>query len=192
MIYLIGGAPRVGKSIIAKQFAESINGRLVSTDELENPGQEPSVIFYGDPKKNILTPGERVKAITNEAKQIISDINDILDGAANELQNTVIEGVHLFPAHIADCIKKIGKDNIKAIFIGSTNIELILQSMARNTSPNNWPGDFNQDVLMQIALFTKAFSDYLYNESKKYNLLYKERSSYFQEDTRDIIKELSK
>jgi len=192
MIYLIGGAPRVGKSIIAKQFAESIKGRFVSTDELENPDdQQPSVIFYSDPKKNILTPSQRIESVKNEAKQIASNITNVIDKAIKEPQDTVIEGVHLFPAYVDNFIRKFGKDNIKAIFIGSRNIELVLEGMARNISQNNWLKDFNQEVLRQIALFTKAFSDYLYDECKKYNLLYKERSNDFQKDIHDIIKEFS-
>lgn len=192
MIYLIGGAPRVGKSTIAKRFAEFIKGRFVSTDELEDPdSQQPSVVFYSDPKKNALTPGERIKSVKNEAKLIMSDIENIIDKAINKRQNTVIEGVHLFPTYVDIFIRKFGKDKIKVIFIGSTNVELILEGMTKNTVPNNWLKDFNQEVLRQIAVFIKAFSDYLYKESKKYNLIYKERSYDFQKDIRDVIEEFS-
>ena len=58
MIFLIGGAPRVGKSTIAKQFARSIKGRFVSTDELEMP-QEFLVAFYSDAQKKYFdSPGQ--------------------------------------------------------------------------------------------------------------------------------------
>ena len=191
MIYLIGGSPRVGKSIIAKQFSESIKGRFVSTDEVEDPNnQQPSVIFYSDPKKNILTPSQRIESVENDAQQIISDIENIIYTDINKSQNTVIEGVHLFPAYLDKFVKKFGKDKIKIIFIGSTNIDLILDGMIKNTNQNNWLKEFNQKVLRQIALFTKTFSDYLYHECKKYNFPYKERSSDFQKDIRDVMKEL--
>lgn len=35
MIYLIGGAPRVGKSIIGKKLANIVGATFVSTDELD-------------------------------------------------------------------------------------------------------------------------------------------------------------
>ncbi len=191
MIYLIGGSPRVGKSIIAKKFAESIKGRFVSTDDLEDPNsQQPSVIFYSDPKKNILTPTQRIESVKNEAKQIISEIEDIICKSVDKPQNTVIEGVHLFPSYVDKFVKKFGNEKIKVIFIGSTNIDLILDGMKKNTSPNDWLKEFNQEVLRQIALFTKDFSDYLYRECKKYNFPYKERSNDFQKDICDITKEL--
>jgi hypothetical protein len=96
----------------------------------------------------------------------------------------------LFPSYVDKFVKKFGKEKIKVIFIGSIDIDLILDGMKKNTSPNNWLKEFNQEVLRQIAQFTKAFSDYLYHECKKYNFLYKERSNDFQKDIRDVIKEL--
>jgi AAA+ ATPase superfamily predicted ATPase len=190
MIFLIGGAPRVGKSTIAKQFARSIKGRFVSTDELEMP-QEFSVAFYSDAQKNTLTPQERMQGVINEAKQVVDAISDIIRRAENYDQDTVIEGVHLLPTHVAGFIENFGADNIKSIFIGSTNIEAILQGVAQNTSPNNWLKGFEKKVLTQIAQFTQFFSRYLCDGTKKYNLIYKERSSNFQKDVIDIIAELT-
>jgi len=190
MIYLIGGAPRTGKSTIAKQFAKFINGRFVSTDELEDPSQDQSVFFSDDATKNILTPKDRLESVINEANQIIHEIDGIINTAINSHEIIVVEGVHLFPAYVSDLIKKIGEKNLRAIFVGSSNIELILQGMNQNTSPNDWPKDFSQEVKRQIALFTKEFSDYIHTESKKYNLAYKERSNNFQRDTNEVIEGL--
>ena len=188
MIYLIGGAPRIGKSITGRQFAISISARFVSTDELENPSQEASLIFNSDAKKNVLTPSERIESVKNEAKQIILKIENIIDNTINKHQDAVIEGALLFPIYVNDFIKKFREENIRVIFIGSRSVELIMEGMARNTSENNWSKDFDQEVLTQIAVFSKAFSNYIYDESKKYNLLYKERSNDFQKDIRAIIK----
>ena len=190
MIYLIGGAPRTGKSTIAKQFAEFIGGRFVSTDEIESPSQDQSVFFSDDAAKNTLTPKERLDSVINEANQIIRDIDGIINSAINNNEIIVIEGVHLFPAYVSGLMIKFGEKNLKAIFVGSSNIELMLQGMNQNTSPNNWPKNFNQEVKRQIALFTKEFSDYIGAESKKYNLPYKERSDNFQRDTNEVIEKL--
>jgi 2-phosphoglycerate kinase len=181
MIYLIGGAPRLGKSIIAALLAKSINAQLVSTDNLEMI--EPGETFSGDPKKNILTPEQRLESIKNEARQVIANIHDIIEKAG---QDTVIEGVHLFPNYIDAMIKTFG--DIKAVLIGSSK-ELILDGMKRNTSENNWTKDADPEVLNQIAEFAKAFSDYVKEESKKYNLPYVERSNDFQKDI-DEVKQL--
>jgi 2-phosphoglycerate kinase len=191
MIYLIGGAPRIGKSTIAKQLAQSIGGRFVATDELEVPNKDPSVIFYSGAEKNIQTPDERIEAIINEAKQKTPLIENVINSSVKESRDTVIEGVHLFPVYVAKFMQTHGEANIKAISIGSTDIELILNGMRYNTSPNNWSKDFTQAVLRQIALFTRAFSEYVRDESQKYHLQYQERSNDFQKDTLDVLRELS-
>ena len=190
MIYLIGGAPRTGKSTIAKQFAKFIDGRFVSTDELEDPSQDQSVFFSDDATKNILAPKERLESVINDTNQIIHKIDNIINAATSNNEVIVIEGVHLFPKYVSDLIKKFGEKNLKAIFIGSSDIELMLQGMNQNTSPNNWPKNFSQEVKRQIATFTKAFSDYIEAESKKYNLQYKKRSDNFQKDTNEVIERL--
>jgi len=191
MIYLIAGSPRLGKSTIARQLAKTINAQLVSTDELEKQGAEqPSVVFYNDAQKNTLLPLQRIELVKNEAEQIISKIDSVISSSINNSQDIVIEGVHLFPGYVDKIIKKFEEENIKVLFLMSTNIKLILDGMVKNTSPNNWLKEFDKEVLEQVALFTKVFSNYLYLECKKYNLPYMERSNDFQKDILDVINEL--
>ncbi|MEI6221595.1 MAG: hypothetical protein WCP97_02410 [bacterium] len=182
MIYIVGGAPRVGKSTLAKQFAKSIKGKLVSTDELENPGSESSVIFYNDARKNVLAPSVRIACVRKEAEHLFPSIEEMLTKTTSSQQDIVIEGVHLFPAFVADMLKTFGKANSNALFIGSTNEKIILQGMQENTSPNNWSKNFDEEVLKQIALFSQAFSYHMHDECKRYHLPYKERSIHFQDD----------
>ena len=191
MIYLIAGSPRLGKSTIARQLAKTINAQLVSTDELEKQGAEqPSVVFYNDAQKNTLLPLQRIELVKNEAEQIISKIDSVISSSINNSQDIVIEGVHLFPGYVDKIIKKFEEENIKVLFLMSTNIKLILDGMIKNTSPNNWLKEFDQEALEQVALFTKVFSNYLYHECKKYNLPYMDRSNDFQKDILDVIKKL--
>jgi len=191
MIYLIGGAPRIGKSIIAKQLARDIKAKFVSTDELEKPDNDSeSVIFYEDSKKNTLTPEERIESVKKEAEEIIAEIESIIGRSVNQSQDIVIEGVHLFPNYVYNFLNKFGKGKIKAIFSGSTNIKFILEGLKKSTGPNNWHKDFNQEVQMQIALFVQVFSKHLIKECKKYGLEYKERSNDFKKDGEDILRDL--
>jgi len=192
MFYLIGGAPRVGKSIIAQVLTKSVKGRFVSTDDLENQsGRSSFVPFSSDPEKNTLAPSELVKVLISDADLLQGDINKILKEAKAEKKDIVFEGVHLLPKYVSIYKEILGEENFKIIFIGSTNTGLILQGMAENTSPDNWLKTFDQTVRKQIALFANAFSKYLITETQKFSLLYKERSSDFQEDLTEIIKALT-
>jgi len=187
MFYLIGGAPRVGKSIIAQELTKSVKGRLVSTDDLENQsGRSSWIPFSSDPEKNTLAPAELVKVLISEADLLQGDMNGMLKEAKAEKKDIVFEGVHLLPKYVSTYKEALGEEKFKIIFIGSTNTGLILQGMAENTSPDNWLKTFDQTVRKQIALFANAFSKYLITETQKFSLPYKERSSDFQEDLTEI------
>jgi len=175
------------KSIMAKRFSLSVKAKLFSTDELEIPKNINQAIFYGNPKKNILTPGERLDHIREEAVSILSKINDIIGKAIRENESIVLEGVHLFPDFVNNIIIQHGKDNIKAVFIGSDNIELIIGGMKKNKSENNWLKESDNDVLLQVAAFTGFFSNYISAECRKHDLLYKERSNDFEHDILDVM-----
>ena len=192
MIYLIGGAPRVGKSIIATRLAKLLSGRLISIDELEKQSNRPAVVFFSsNPAENTLTPKELVDTLVSEANLLHDDINRILRKAKDRNENVIIEGVHILPEYVMSYAEILNTENVKSIFIGSTNTELVLQGMAQNTGSNNWLKDFGKTVRKQIALFTNAFSNYLISEAQKYKTPYKERSLNFQEDMSNIIKEMT-
>jgi hypothetical protein len=74
--------------------------------------------------------------------------------------------------------------------MGSRDVELILRGISQNTSPNNWLKDSNEVVRRQVAEFVRAFSSYIFNETKRLQLPYKERSEDFQADIVDVIRNL--
>jgi len=174
---LIGGSPKVGKTTLARKQADSMNAKLLSTDKLVGT-KKYQVIFHGTAKKNVFTPQELMKGIIKEAEQIKGELDDIISKAYNSDHKIVIEGADLLPAYVA----KLDRENIRSIFIGSTNIDLIISGMEKNTSQNNWLKNAEKKVLIQVAEFTKYVSEYLIVETKKYNLKYKERSNNFNND----------
>ena len=195
MFYLIGGAPRVGKSIIAKELAKSLKARSISTDELEeqsNNRNRPCLMsFSSNSAENTLTPHERVKILIRAASLLQGDINSIFEKVKDKREHVVFEGVHLLPKYVTNYIRVLGAENVRFIFVGSTNIELVLQGMARNTGPNNWLKCFDGTVRKQVALFANAFSSYLISEARKFSLPYQERSGNFREDKISIIEALT-
>lgn len=194
MIYLIGGAPRIGKSIIGKKFAKSIKGHFISTDKLEEnikkPPEAVMLYFSGNENKNTLTSAERVEILLKEAETLYNNLQALIEENVNKDHDVVIEGVHLLPKYVAVFIKKFGGKNIKSIFIGSTNTKLILKGLIQNTGPNNWHKKFSKNALQQIAGFSEIYSKYIKNETQKYNFSYIERSDNFQKDIINIINKL--
>lgn len=185
MIYLIGGAPRIGKSIIAKELAQKIGAELVATDDLEMPKNDlPELSFSGDPAENILTSDERVSLQVSHSELSEPNIEHIISVAFNEQKNLVLEGIHLLPSAVA---KYVQKYSVAAVFIGWRNADAVFNGMALNNSPTDWLKDSAEMVRRQVADFTLAFSEYIVTETEKYGLSYMERSEDFKGDIQKII-----
>ena len=185
MIYLIGGAPRIGKSIIARELANKIDAKFVSTDDLEMPkGGLTWPSFSDNPLENTTTPSERVNLQIEISKALEPTIENLITKASYEQKNVVIEGIHLLPSHVVQYIQKY---SAKAIFIGWKDAMAVLAGMAQNDNPNDWLKDANEDVRRQVVGFTVAFSEYIEPEAKKYGLSYIERTENFVEDVKHVI-----
>jgi len=193
MIYLIGGAPRVGKSIIAKAFAEELGARFVSTDDLEKvvvnrtPKKElterfPLSGFSFDPLKNTLSPDERARLQIISARSIENEIDHVVQEADSSSQPLILEGVHLLPDYVNKLIQKFGAAHIRVVFIGATNKELALEGIERNSSPDDWLQEAGQAVREQVAEFVVSYSNYIRSQVMEYGLAWIERTNDFRYD----------
>ena len=133
MIYFIGGAPRIGKSIVASELAKKINAELISTDELENKVSSsmsederselfPLQGFSGDPNENSLTVSERVKLQIIGARSLENELEKIVTHALENNRSVVIEGVHILPQFIRRLTEDLGGEHFCVVFIGSENV----------------------------------------------------------------------
>lgn len=193
MIYLIGGAPRVGKSIAAKKLAKKLKARLVSTDELcehysqtiseaERKEKFPFPGFSGNPAENKSAPEELVNFQLVEARSLEQEIHLMVSAASSNNETLVIEGVHLLPESIRNLVNESGVEIISAVFVGSKDAERVAEGIAKNSSPNNWMRNSNPAVIMQVAGFAAAFSVWIERECRKFGLPYVERTDDFEAD----------
>lgn len=203
MIYLVGGAPRVGKSIVSKSVAEAKGIQPISTDDLENHvsatfSEEqrlelfPLPGFSGDPSENTLTPDERVGLQNISAESLKAEVENVINEAISTHRDLVIEGVHLSPRIVRELIDKHGKDQIVASFVGSVDLERIMSGMEKNTNPNDWLKDANEVVRRQVAEFVAAFSKCVQEEARRNDFPYLERTDEFESDMRRLTETLLK
>ncbi len=198
MIYLIGGAPRVGKSIVAKRMAEKLGIRFVSTDELcekysqtipeaERKGKFPFPGFSGDPTKNTSASEELVGFQLVEAKSLEPEVRRIISEALSKNEPLVIEGVHLLPESVKSIMDESGAGQMCMIFVGSKSAERIAGGIAKNSSPDNWMRNSNPAVIKQVAIFSAAFSEWIDKECRKFGLPHVERTDDFEADMERIV-----
>lgn len=197
MIYLIGGAMRVGKSILAKAIAEKTQAELIATDDVcraaikklspeEKDKQYPLRSFKSDPAKNTVTPEDNVERQIVTAQSLIPELDRIISEAISQKRTLVIEGVFILPHYVHSLIEKYGPQNVHAVFVGSKHIEHIINGIKKNTSPNNWMKESNPEVIRQVAALTVAFSQRIQEDADEYHLEYVERTENFEKDKEQL------
>jgi 2-phosphoglycerate kinase len=182
MIYLIGGSPRSGKSILSRKLSKKLNIPYISTDNLKFvvmpyfKGKEKLKCF---PIEKMLdfaafdkyyenyTGQEMLSANITEAKSMWPGIKSLILYLRACEMDYIIEGVHLLP----NLLTRLSNDkNIKVVFLAKSNEVKILNGLLRNKNNNDWLVD-NVKNKKTISIAAKSLCDYgkYFNmESKKY------------------------
>lgn len=200
MIYLIGGAPRVGKSIIAKQLMTEKNIPWLSTDVLRSvlydvtPETLQKKLFpYGGASDNDVVFAEPIKVIIDqhvtEAHSMAVGLERFIKHQLDAHDDFILEGVHLLPEIVADFYKKYPdlQGQIKIIFILDTDKENILRGLQINTSHFDWLSGAKTQTYQKIAEFTAEFSKYIGMEADKYGIMKFVRTDNFNRDVKQCL-----
>lgn len=181
MIYLIGGSPRVGKSILSSKLSKEINVPYICTDELrlivlayfkgnERKERFPFIDFF-DLEKFFkhYTAKQMIKADKKEAASIWPGIKSLIDHLLLFNTNYIIEGAHLLP-----CFVKDYKDNknVKIIFLSKLDDKKIYRGLLRYRNKGDWIAGNVKDKKI-ILLAAKLLSEYGHlcaSETKRYDL----------------------
>lgn len=186
MIYLIGGAPRCGKTILAKKIAVKRKIPCISTDTIRSmviactpkrhinkkfPYQhlqlEENAVPYQDMARN--SSAVLLRAEITESKSIWPSTRAMIEHFVECKQDFIIEGVHLLPELVVQLRKMKYWKNIKIIYLVKQNKEAILDGFRRNTSPHDWLAGAlkNEVVLQKAAAMVCTKSMYIAKQAKK-------------------------
>jgi 2-phosphoglycerate kinase len=189
MIYLIGGAPKCGKTTLAKKLSRILNISWISTDSLQSvvqtyigkdeiPKKFPwsfrrkSAIRLNDVAYKTFSANEIIKFYRIQAKNIfkaieIMTICEITDG--NDL---IIEGYHIEPSLVVGLQKKYSEKNVSGIFLVKTNVKKFIQNIPRTSTPNDWiiNKTKNKETYLKIADMICKYGKIFANEAKKKRL----------------------
>jgi hypothetical protein len=115
VIYLIGGAPRAGKSILGQQVAATLKIGWISTDLL--------LTLLGMTKvEGIKTEWNATsEAITASAEWFFPYLDRFVWGAASLAENYLIEGVDFLPAQVKQLSAQY---QLRALFLGCSKMTL--------------------------------------------------------------------
>ena len=159
MIYLIGGPPRVGKSILAQEFINNKPIYSFSTDFLYDIDQVRDIENFD--KLGIIQKGEAFFPIL---ERLIGNIE-------RQSENCLIDGDVILPGHV----KKLSeKYQIRACFLGLS--ETSLEDIIRYGGHFNWPeykikngmGDNVSDLAQRTILSSKIIESECEIHNQKY------------------------
>ncbi len=202
MFYIIGGAPRLGKSIAAQRLMTQTKTPWLSTDVLRtvfsdivSPSERNKMFPFademGDKKWFEKSPEEISNMQLQEAHAMMPGLNSFIQHQIIVKDNFILEGVHLLPEQIHELMNKPElKDNLRVVFVVALDLEVVKQGLSANTSHFNWLADASEEVLDVVSKFVVDFSTRIKTEAQKYNLPVIERSSDFEKDMDLIVKSL--
>ena len=204
MIFLLGGPPRVGKSMIASEIRKKCAVSIVSTDTLgavlENilsPESAPDLFVFD--RINKMPVAERVKLITEDPAQLIDYVRKeshvvwkaveaFIVRENDEGRDVLIEGVAILP----ELVSRLEDIPHRVVFIGTqgeNHKENIKKSA--NENEHDWMRNVSDEYISAFALFVKRMSVYIEQQAKKYGFEYIEMDKeLFGNVTEDVMKSL--
>jgi 2-phosphoglycerate kinase len=185
MIYLLGGAPRVGKSVISGEIRQRHALSVVSTDSLgaalENvlsPEAAPDLFAFHELNKASLA--ERVRLLTNdpvepigyvrkESRVVWKAVEAFARKENDEGRDALIEGVAVLP----ELMSRIEDVPHRVVFIGNQgdNHEENIKRFAEENE-NDWMRDASDQYIRAFAVFVKRMSTYVEQEATKHGFEY--------------------
>ena len=203
MIYLIGGAPRTGKSIVSNLLMRELSIPWLSTDVLRTVVhdvtptlQEQAVKFpyRGFTSVDQLTQMQ-VKQMVDwqivETNSLQTCINSLIRHQIGVHDNQILEGVHILPQQVRTLMDdSTCKGQIRAVFIVSDDISIQVEAMRRNTSHFDWMEGASEKAFESVANFVIAYGKWIRAECEKYSLTCVVRQGDFDRENSEILKTL--
>lgn len=199
MIYLIGGAPRAGKSIISRQLMQELSVPWVSTDafrtvanSLLSPEEQkirfPYVGFTSVDQLSDIDLAQMIGWQITEGESLQKFIRSFVGHQIGVMDSQIIEGVHFLPQTVRQLIDEPAfKDQIKTLHIVVTDIDIQLAAMRKNASHFDWLSGASGKTYEAVAHFVVAYGKWIKDECEKYQLPCIERKGQFEEENIEIL-----
>ncbi len=161
MIYLIGGAPRAGKSILGQQVAAKLRIGWISTDLL-------FTILGITNVEGIKTEWDAApEAITVNAEWFYPYLERFVWGASSLADSYLIEGVDFLPAQVKQLSAQY---QLQAVFLGCSKMTLghFDQFPGRSHGYNGLP----EELRRQFAKDVPLWSEFIRQECERFGYPY--------------------
>ncbi len=179
MIYLLGGPPRVGKSIIAGEIRRRFAVSVVSTDSLGavlesilSPEAAPDLLAFGGmsmAKRTMTDPAQLVEGLIRESRVVWTAVEAFARREHAEGRDALIEGVAFLP----ELVSRLEAVLYRVVFLGNQGErvqENIRGAAARNA--HDWMRGVSNPDLAAFAVFVRRMSARIEQEAKAFGFEY--------------------
>jgi 2-phosphoglycerate kinase len=185
MIYLIGGAPRCGKTTLSKTIASKKRISFISMDVLRpmimasfKKGEWKKIF----PSENIETPKgkfqfevidsrEAVKIMNIESSTTWPPIKALIEKLIEREEDYVIEGANLMPKYLKQLKRTKYRKHIRVVYLVKTDLEKIKNGFAKTTKGvYDWMYPYikgDDDRITMAAQYVQGYGRYFEKEAKK-------------------------
>lgn len=210
MIYLLGGPPRCGKTMVAKQLAAKLDVPWITADMLESvisvyvadkdyPQLFPKNVIRektdqsNDTMYDRYSTQEIVAAYIQQAQTSWRAIKVIVEHARKFGESVIIDGHQIHPKLINDLMRDDTADDIRAAVLIKSNQAAIIEGAKKNRAKNDWLLQKTKDetTFSKIAEMIKTYGEYLQQEAKNYNIKTFDMDSNFEGKVDEAIVFLS-
>lgn len=205
--YFIGGAPRVGKSILAYVLAGKLHGHVVSTDAIRNAAKKACVdkendLFAVNKSKNVSEeewlknhlekPEIAIEYQNRESKAVWPSLVSFCNSFCEDTAIHIVEGVAILPELVAGM--KNRPEHI--IYVGNTSESHIasMTDYANKFPEQDWMAamGYSTQRIVGMANFIREMSLYFKSEAEKYGFKYYEiNDADFEGSIAKIVEEIS-
>lgn len=170
MLYLIGGAPRVGKSTLAQLLLNKEGVAYIDIDWII------SMLMFAAPHLGIkYAPEFSTQEFIQKAENFFPFLYQFIKYNQFVVDKYTIEGDSLLPTQVHQLQKEF---SIKACFLGVSTLKL--ETLLQYPSKNNWIKVLTKEDLSKLCDWSVSVSNFLQKECEPYEIPYFDLSKDYQ------------
>jgi 2-phosphoglycerate kinase len=206
MIYLIGGPPRCGKTIAARQLARRLGCSLLPTDYLASavyryiPDDEAEARYpalgrgaSNDERFVRFPPAAMLAGFRIRARTIWPALAAIIEYALAEEQHYIFEGFHIEPEFARQQVAAHGQKRLRVAFLIKTDLADITTGLRAAREINDWARrhTLHEETYGHIAAWVQLYSAAISEEAARFDLPTFSTDGTFHERIRAVVEYLA-
>lgn len=209
MIYLIGGAPRGGKTILAETLAKKKSFPYFSLDHVTSV-IAPYILEQDYKTKLPLRTARLETNYSNDtfyekysAEQIADfylrqaetywpGVENFIKYALEDNHDLILEGWQILPHLLHTVVTPENQGKLRIVFLYKENLKDIISGIKASTAKNDWviKNTKNEITFLAIAKMVSYFGSQIEKEAKKYNFQTINTDFNFRQKIIDLVRSL--